>query len=564
MLLALRIQQFAIMEDVRADFFGGESVVTGETGSGKSIFVDALDFICAAKSRQDIRRNEEPASVEAIFSIEGIEQVKELCLDLGIEIEDDSLIIRRELNDRSSRQWVNDKSVTLAALKKITELIMDIHSQNAQSLLKNPSSYLPLLDDFIGEESKGIKKSLRELISQGREIKEAVKRLDLSPEEVERKRDLLEFQKDEIEEGDLENLDEEALDIEYKELSSALERAEISSLVLDALAGERRSIKSDISTIAGKIDRLYILDDKIADLNDLIWQIDIDLDSFISDLDNYRDRIIVDSNRIREIDEKFQLLQKLKRKYGSSKKEILAFYRDLINQIKDLDDIEEKRNKYRRKAKEIYIKLKAGADSLHELRKSAAEKLVNRVKLEMKDLAIKNISFDIPFYKNEKISYEGYDEIDFQISTNPGEPMMSLAKVASGGEMSRFMLALKIIAADITAMPTIVFDEIDTGISGRTAQLVAQKLSDLSEKHQIIVISHLPQIAALANRHYLVKKESHDNVTKSNIILLDNDGRLDELARLIGGVTITDITRNSAKQMLEQAKEWREIERSIS
>lgn len=561
MLVELRIQHFALLEKIELSFYPGESVVTGETGSGKSLFVDALDFLRGARSERRILHEARPAIVEAVF-IPAPEEICEgsplrECLEaLGIPYEDGNIIVRREFSAKGSKQRLNDISVTLQSLRTVMALLLDIHAQNAQNLLKSPSTYLPLLDAYVGKDAIPLKECLKKDLVSREKVAAKLQALALSPEEVLRETDLLHYQIQEIEDAHLEDLNEEALEQEYKSLVSATERMRMAARLSEALEGDR-GLRDGLLRCAQAFDELAGNDASASDMRDMMWQIEAETDTLRSDLSRYRNGIVIDPMRIQEIDTIFQMLQNLRRKYGQNFSEILAFRDTAEKRLALLQGIEAEREKLRQEDRSLEVSLEKNAAALHDLRRNAAHKLEDRVKSEMLEMAIKSMSFSIPFTKTESIGRNGYDRIDFRISTNPGEPMQSLSEVASGGEMSRFMLAMKIIASEISAMPTLIFDEIDTGISGRTAQVVAEKISRLTEHHQVIVITHLPQIAALADTHYEVVKETHGASTITVMHELDEAGRAAEQARLIGGVHITETTRSSAEEMIEQAKRWR-------
>lgn len=560
MLKELRIQEYALFDQLHLDFYSGESVVTGETGSGKSIFVDALHFLAGSRSDQRIRKSAQPALVEGVFFLAAMEkksqQVQAFLESLGLAKQEagEDLIVRRELGDRGSRQWINDSPVTLQSLRELLSFLIDIHTQNAQSYLKNPKTYLPLLDSFLGEPAEVEKEALSQGLKKKRALEKSLEALDLSPEELERQLDLLSYQKKEIEEADLDHLDEEELDKEYRALSSAEDRLQAASAILQSLNGSSHGMKYGLQSLAVAMDDLVQKDPSLRETKDLFWQMDAEMESVISDLRQYLDLVTVDPERIQALDALFRLLQKLKRKYGSSLEEIKAYYDRILVQLDQLGHVEKNRAKLEGELAKVDQELEKRAQALHLLRQEAAKVLEGKIKAEMEEMAIKNMDFAIAFSRADAISRQGFDQIDFLISTNLGEALQPLSQVASGGELSRFMLALKIIASDLSAMPTIVFDEIDVGISGRTAQVVGEKIRKLARSHQIIIISHLPQIAAMANEHYLVKKESKEGETLSEIRRLDQSGRLDELSRLIGGVKITELTRQNAEQMLRQAQ----------
>lgn len=561
MLTELRIRHFALLDTVKVSFPSGESVVTGETGSGKSLFVDALDFLRGARADKRVLHGDETAVVEGCFIWTEEESATDAALrehfeELGIPLEDRLLIARREISPKGSRQRLNDVTVTLQSYRLVMEMLLDIHAQNAQSLLKSPRTYLPLLDSFIGAQAEKEKSDLRDVLLKRRHVQEQLDKLALSPDEVLREKDLLRYQIQEIDSADLPNLDEEELEREYKALVSATERLQLANRLYGGISGDR-GLRDALLSCAQTFDQLSHKDEDASSLRDRMWQMEAEMEALQEDLENYRNTIVIDPQRIEEVDQIFQLLQMLRRKYGQQNEAILAFREQAAQRLEMLNHIEQERKTLQEKQSALTRRLQEKADALHALRVDAAEKLEKRVKEEMLEMAIRQIAFTIPLTKTQTIGASGQDVVDFQISTNPGEPMLSLSEVASGGEMSRFMLALKIIASEITAMPTLVFDEIDTGISGRTAQVVAEKLSRLTDRHQVIVITHLPQIAALADAHYAMTKETRKNETMSFLSELDPAGRIAEQARLLGGVQITEVTRKGAREMIEQARQWK-------
>lgn len=561
MLTELRIRHFALLDTVKVSFPSGESVVTGETGSGKSLFVDALDFLRGARADKRVLHGDETAVVEGCFTWTEEESATDAALrehfeELGIPLEDRLLIARREISPKGSRQRLNDVTVTLQSYRLVMDMLLDIHAQNAQSLLKSPRTYLPLLDSFIGAQAEKEKSDLRDVLLKQRHVQEQLDRLTLSPDEVLREKDLLRYQIQEIDSADLPNLDEEELEREYKALVSATERLQLANRLYGGISGDR-GLRDALLSCAQTFDQLSHKDEGASFLRDRMWQMEADMEALQEDLENYRNTIVIDPQRLEEVDQIFQLLQMLRRKYGQQNEAILAFRDQAAHRLELLNHIEQERKTLQEKQAALTRQLQEKADALHVLRINAAEKLEKRVKEELLEMAIRQIAFTIPITKTQTIGANGQDVVNFQISTNPGEPMLSLSEVASGGEMSRFMLALKIIASEITAMPTLVFDEIDTGISGRTAQVVAEKLSRLTDRHQVIVITHLPQIAALADEHYAMTKETRKNETMSFLSELDPAGRIAEQARLLGGVQITEVTRKGAKEMIEQARQWK-------
>lgn len=554
MLTEISIRNFAIIESTNLSFYSGESVVTGETGSGKSLFVDALSFLSGAKLDRRTSRFEDKATlVEAAFTLEkNTESLQQVLDKYGLSLEEDQLIVSRSYDQKKTKTRVNAHIVSQSVLKEIMAELIDIHSQNAQSILTNKNNYIKFLDQFVGEEMAGLKAELGQVLGNLRSVRQEKAKFDLTPEELERQLDLLNYQIKEIEKANLGDIDEDALNTEYKMLTSSKDRIEAINKIISSFSGEY-SVRSAIQSMARELDNLTRRDEDLKEINDASWQLEADSERLEYQLESYRDRIVVDPIRIEEIDEQFVVIQRLKRKYGDSIEEILNYQAQCEEELRLLSAIDVKREELDKKEQALLGQAQRISDAITTKRNEGGEKLELRIKDELKQMAIQKIDFKVQVLSDLPITTSGQDDVDFLISTNVGQSMHSVSEVASGGEMSRFMLAFKIVIAEVQEIPTLVFDEIDTGISGRTAQVVGEKLQRLGRKHQVIVISHLPQIAALANHHYLIEKKVKDGETYSEMSLLDRDERIEEQSRLIGGANITDLTRNSAEEMLVQA-----------
>ncbi len=554
MLTEISIRNFAIIESTNLSFYSGESVVTGETGSGKSLFVDALSFLSGAKLDRRTSRFEDKATlVEAAFTLEkNTESLQQVLDKYGLSLEEDQLIVSRSYDQKTTKTRVNAHIVSQSVLKEIMAELIDIHSQNAQSILTNKNNYIKFLDQFVGEEMAGLKAELGQVLGNLRSVRQEKAKFDLTPEELERQLDLLNYQIKEIEKANLGDIDEDALNTEYKMLTSSKDRIEAINKIISSFSGEY-SVRSAIQSMARELDNLTRRDEDLKEINDASWQLEADSERLEYQLESYRDRIVVDPIRIEEIDEQFVVIQRLKRKYGDSIEEILNYQAQCEEELRLLSAIDVKREELDKKEQALLGQAQRISDAITTKRNEGGEKLELRIKDELKQMAIQKIDFKVQVLSDLPITTSGQDDVDFLISTNVGQSMHSVSEVASGGEMSRFMLAFKIVIAEVQEIPTLVFDEIDTGISGRTAQVVGEKLQRLGRKHQVIVISHLPQIAALANHHYLIEKKVKDGETYSEMSLLDRDERIEEQSRLIGGANITDLTRNSAEEMLVQA-----------
>lgn len=557
MLKQLRIQNFALIDDWTLDFESGETVVTGETGSGKSLFVGAMAYLLGENPKKSLKSpSGDNRLVEGIFVFDSLpEKIEKFFSREDIDIEEGQVILRRYFDGRANRQRINDISVTRKTYLKLTGQLMDIHAQNAQTTLKSKKFYLPLLDFYAGKEAEALKKDLSLSIEEIRSLEKKLQSLDLTPEQVAREKDLLKYQIDEIDQAQLENLDEEALNQEYRNLVSAREREELSQSIYQAISSGQNSIHDALLSLAQALDELVLKDPEASEAKDLAWQMEAELEALKDLMESYINGIVINPRRMAEIDQIFHSLQALRRKYGESFEEILSFQKKAQERLGLLNQLENKRTELQEQINLLEKSLEEKANKLSSIRKEVAKELEGQIRQEMKEMAVKKISFKVSFKDKERISADGKDEVDFMISTNPGQPMRSMSQVASGGEMSRFMLAFKIAISKVQPISTMVFDEIDTGISGRTAQVLAEKMRRLGDSHQLIVISHLPQIAAVADHHLLVYKFVKDGYTYSRAKMLNKEQRVEELARLIGGAEVTEITRSSAREMLDQAED---------
>ena len=554
MLDQLRIQNFALIEDWTVNFSNGESVITGETGSGKSLFVSALRYLCGERLAKEMRQDRSlDLRVEGLFRL--TDASKDLCDLLSkadLSLEDGTLILCRSMDERGNKQWVNDRLVTRSFLLSLTPYLIDIHAQNAQSLLKDRSRYLPLLDRYVGEEADQLQADIQKGLQEMSRLHAALKEISMPEEELARQLDLLDYQIQEIEAMDLDQLDEEALNLEYRALMSAQERGTLARSAMLSLSDEGAGLRAGLHSLAETLQALAQKDHEAEELKDLAWQMEVEAQTLRKLCEEYQDRIVVDPQRSAEIDAIFAQLQKLRKKYGPSLDEVEQFYQEALQKRKALGNASQNRTHIEEQLAHLRTRLKEKAAMLTQARRQAADQLEAKIKRELQELAIPSVDFSVVF-EAKKIGPTGGDQIDFLISTNQGRSQESMAQVASGGEMSRFMFAFKILIAEISAIPTLVFDEIDTGISGRTAQVVAEKMSALARHFQLIVITHLPQIAALADQQYKIDKRVRMGKAHSFIEPLNDRNRIEELSRMIGGAKITELTRKSAREMLEQS-----------
>lgn len=561
MLDQLRIKNFALIQNWILDIEDGETVVTGETGSGKSLFVSAIQYLLGGTIDRETRRTpDQDLVVEGLFRMDHItEDFRDFLQSNDIPLDEErTFLVRRTMDKRGNRQQINDRGITRNLLRSFSSFLLDIHAQNAQSLLKSKDRYLPLLDSYLGDQAEEIKSQLSLLLKKRKVYLSKLEDLNLAPDELAREKDLLAYQINEIRQAKLEDINEDALNREYRTLASAEERAKLSGQALSGLRSDGQSLRWGLQSLAQILEDLYRKDPDCQSLKDLAWQMEAEAESLEDQIETYRDNILLDGRRMAEIDEIFQTLQSLRKKYGQSFEDILAYLNQAERKKKELDSIESYRASIFKKMKDLDEEIRNQALKLSQLRRESANRLEGRIRNELQEMAIKKVEFLIDF-QQKPIGPDGQDEVDFMISTNPGQAPESLSRVASGGEMSRFMLAFKIVVAQIQNTPTLIFDEIDTGISGRTAQVVAEKIGRLGEDRQVLVITHLPQIAALADHHLKIDKKVENSFTYSCIQNLNFMERVEEQARLIGGAHVTKTTRKSAEEMLNQAQELKQI-----
>lgn len=566
MLAELFIDNFVIIKRNHIYFEDGFNVLTGETGSGKSLILEAINLLLGKRADKDIvGRFSDKTLIEGVFKLN--RKSKKILENNNVVFDEDDnkLIVSRTISKKSSTLRINGRVANLTILREISPILLDIYNQGDSNAFMNKANYIYLIDNYSNDKkTQDLKKMIKALVYQRNEYLVKYNNLDLSEEEIQRERDLIKYQIDEIEQVDLMSIDEDEIDEEYKKLNNinALRESIGRSMgIIDNSDFEISSISSMVSASLSELSSYTSIDSKVEDFYDRLSAINDELNDIYSDMDSYEESLIGDPERIQELEDLMEHIFNLKRKYGSTIDEIISYYDQIGTRIKELDEIEDLRDNLDDILKDIDKKLEDNASKLHEIRLEKSKIIEDKINKSIKDLNIKNGHFEIDFNKKDAIDTTGMDDVDFLIRTNKGEALKSLTKTASGGEISRIMLAFKEIFADFDNVDTMIFDEIDTGISGRTAQIVGEKILDLSKKRQVISISHLPQIASLASNHILISKEDVGDYTISSTKKIEKDLRTKEIARLIGGVDITDITMNSASEMLTMAEELRDERR---
>ena len=562
MLSELFIDNFVIIKRNHIFFEEGFNVLTGETGSGKSLILESINLLLGKRADKAIVGRFAPKTViEGVFELD--EKAKNILINNGVifDEDDNKLIVNRTISQKSSTLRINGRVANLTILREISPILIDIYNQGDSNAFMNKANYIYLIDNYSNDqETIDLRKMIKALVNQKNEYLVKYNNLNLSDEEISRERDLIKYQIEEIEKIDLFSINEEEIDEEYKKLNNInamRESIEAAKGILDNSDYDVNSISSMLGAILSEINSFSDIDSRLSEFYDRLSALNDEVNDIYSEMDIYQESLTGDPERAQELEDLIEHIYNLKRKYGSNIDEIISYYDEISARIKELDEIEDLRDNLDSILSDIDQKLNENASMLHDIRIKKSKILEENINKSIADLNIKNGLFKIEFSKKENIDTTGADELDFLIRTNKGEDLKSLTKTASGGEISRIMLAFKEIFADFDDVDTMIFDEIDTGISGRTAQIVGEKILDLSNKRQVIAISHLPQIASLASNHILISKEDVGEFTISSTQKIEGEKRISEIARLIGGVNITDITINSAGEMLEMAEELR-------
>lgn len=558
MLKELSIKNFAIIDDVKVEFTYGLNLLTGETGSGKSIIIEALETVLGGRSSKDlIRSDKDEAFIEALFFIN--DEIKPLLKRYNFDFDENILVLTKEISkDYPSVSRVNGRPITLSDLKKITTKLVDIFGQHEHQSLLNITNHQIIIDSFGDNEFNDLINKIGELYEEYTTENKKLEKLSISSYEREREIDLLKFQIDEIEDAFLTSDDDENIENEYNRLSNVVDITTGLNEVYGMISNsnyENISIIELMDKSISILNNISKYDKELVSNLDELQGIRYSLQDISRSLNYYVENLEIDGERLIFLNERLDLINKLKKKYGSTVSIILGYKENINEKYDKLINYEKQIERIQKNLEDYEVKLNKYSSVLSNKRKNIALMLENMLSKELSELSMENVKFKVNFEKKNNFSSTGIDNIEFLISTNPGEPLKPISKIVSGGEMSRIMLGFKSIIANNDKIPTMIFDEIDTGISGRTAQVVGEKIKRISKNHQVISISHLPQIAALADSHYEISKEVINGKAQTKIKKLSDDERIIELARLLGGVNVTETTLQHAKEMIEMSKE---------
>ena len=552
MLRELSIRNLAVIEQASVTFHEGFHVLTGETGAGKSIIIDALALAAGGRgSAEMIRHGSDRAYVEAVFDLPEEHPVWEALQRLGIEADpSDAIVIRRELSAQGkSSVRINGQHVTLGMLKEAGEYLVNLHGQHEHQSLLKTERHLEWLDQFAGDAIGDEKAAYRRLFEEYEEVRAERKTLEEKSRQAMQMLDLYRFQLEEIDAARLKPGEDEALTDERRKLANAEKLAEAVSEAYELVYGSK-----GLSALAKAISRLQevakVDPQALEPLAEQLQSAYYAAEDAAFQLREYRDGIEFNPARLAEVEERLDLLFHLKRKYGETIEDILAYRDKIQSEAENLEHRDERLRELAEREEKLREELMERARRLSGIRRKAGQTLAQAVVRELEELQMPHAVFEVKLETGD-LGAEGMDRAEFLLSTNPGEPPKPLAKIASGGEMSRVMLALKAIFARIDRIPVLVFDEVDAGVSGRAAQAVADKLARLAKDCQVFAITHLPQVACMADHQYEVRKEVNDSGRTVTLVReLEGDERVEELARLLGGVEVTEKTRHHAQEML--------------
>lgn len=552
MLIELKIENFAIIENLTIEWGSGLNILTGETGSGKSIIIDALGMVLGGRSNKDlIKTGAEYAYVEAVFSFYN-EDLSKFLSENGFEI-GELIVLSRQINrNKPSITRINGRVATQSVMTYISSKLVDVYAQEENQYLMSPKNQMDLIDDFCTIEHKKKQENLLNLFEEIKKYEEKKASLENFESSREREIDLLTYQIKEIEDANLTPYDDEDLENDFKKFSN-------SSLIRENLEATLNLLRGDyeVTAVEDGIDKAVSFFSNVKkfepDLDEIYKELEnirFNISSVYKEIESYLENMEIDQEKFMYLEARIDTVNSLKKKYGYNIEEINKFKSEAELRLKELKNFEENLNNISQKIDELYKESLNLAQEISKDRKTVSKWLEENVEKEISKLNINNARFKINIYEKE-LSSTGIDRIEYMISTNIGEDFKPLSKIASGGEMSRIMLGFKSIIASKDNIPTVIFDEIDSGISGMTANIVGKKIKELSNDRQVIVISHLPQIVSKANSHYKIYKEINKNKTGTYVKKLKNSERVGEIARLIGSEEITDLTLKAAKEMIE-------------
>lgn len=553
MLNHLSIKNVAVIDKLDVDFYNGMSVLTGETGAGKSIIIDSINMILGDRANKElVRFGEEKAVVQAVFDAN--KSALKLLGDNDIDIEDNQIIITRKItSDGKSTARVNGTVVTLNTLRDLSDCLINIHGQHDNQALLNPRRHINFLDDYAGNEE--ILKEYKTLYRKAKKISNDIKSLEMDEKKKMQRIDLLEYQVNEIKSANLTVGEEEDLKARRDIISNAEKIKSAANSAYEKLyeGADMMSAYDSLSTAADTLAEIAKLNPTLKSVYDTVSAAAYSIEDISGELKSFADTVDFDEAELDETEERLDLISRLKRKYGSDIASVLEYLVNAETELNNIKSGDEKIAELQSELSKTMEQLKAVALKLTQIRKKYAEELQKKIERSLRELNMEKARFCVDVKESGSYTESGTDTVEFLISANPGEPLKPLVKIASGGELSRVMLAIKSILADTDDVETLIFDEIDTGVSGNAAHKIAKMLAKIGKTKQVICITHLPQLASAADTHYLIIKNTDGALASTSLTELDEKGRETELARIIDGGDISELALSHAREMLKNA-----------
>ena len=554
MLHNLYVKNLALIDEIEVEFKEGLNLITGETGAGKSIILGSINLALGGRYSSDILRNEEePGYVELTFFVEDEAQIQ-LLKALDVYTKEGMVTLSRKMIGKRSVSKINGETVSISQLKEVAEILIDIHGQHEHQSLLYKKNHLIILDEFAKDSIKDVKSQVADAYQSYKKYKEELQEANLDEKERNKELSFLAFEINEIQEANLKEHEDEELEEQYRRMVNGQKI----TANLEEAHGYTASASHNASDALSRA--IYCLqdaaryDEKANELYAQLSEVDSLLNDFNRELSDYSSSFEFSEEDFYEVEKRLNEINHLKSKYGNTIQEILTYCEEKEETLKRLQDYDSYLEELRRNLSDAEEKVNALSLQLSKMRQEASKELTKAIRDGLLDLNFLDVQFEMVFTGTDHYTSAGTDEVEFMISMNPGEPIRSLGDVASGGELSRIMLAIKTVMAEKDRIETLIFDEIDVGISGRTAQKVSEKMAVIGRNHQVICITHLAQIAAMADAHFAIEKKVADGKTRTNISLLNKEEEIDELARILGGAEITEKVRGSAAEMKELAK----------
>lgn len=549
-----------MIEHIQIEFNRGLNILTGETGAGKSILLGALGMVIGHRSNLDvIRSNADFMRVEAVFSIMNEQAIKDFLLKNNILIEDDTLIITRQIlaSGRNIIQ-INNCHTTLAILRQLGEMLVDIHGQHANQALLKPQKQLNLIDEYDNGAINRQKAVYAQIYYHWLELKEKLAKSKTNTQEMAQRLDMLNWQINEIQNAKLEVDEDTKLEEQIKVLANA-EKISLLSQNAYNLLYEGGNILSSLAQLRKDTESLAHYDENMAKVHQSVEDAYFQLQDSADEIRDFGEKIDYSPQKLDAMQSRMEEINKLRRKYGSSIEEILAYCEKAKDELSYIENYDANLAQLEQEVADLTQELKQEAATLHKLREQSATKLTDDIITELKSLSMPDARMKVNLWLNDDFSENGADDVEFLFSANLGEDMKLLQKIVSGGELSRIALAIKTITAQKDDVELMVFDEVDSGVGGKTAQMMAEKITRISRYRQVICITHLPQIAAMADAHFYIHKETKDNKTFTNITEIDYGARLAEIARMASGTELTQASMENAEEMLANARHKKEL-----